>query len=217
MSLTLHYHPLSSFCWKVLIGLYENGTPFEKVVVNLGDEGDRAAFYSLWPIGKFPVIVDAERGEVVPESTPIFDYLDLYYPGPTRFVSADPDLGWRTRLWDRVVDSHIHHQMQAVVANRIRPAESKDPFGVVQARAAMTRAYGVIEDEIAGRRWLSGPDFGLADCAALPALFYADKVNPWGEACPGLTAYLERLKGRASVQRVLAEAEPFFQYFPAEE
>ncbi len=217
MSLTLHYHPLSSFCWKVLIGLYENDTPFEKRAVNLGDEGERAAFYSLWPIGKFPVIVNAERGEIVPESTPILDYLDLYFPGPTRFVSADPDMAWRTRLWDRIVDMHVHLGMQTVVGNRIRPAEAKDPHGVAMARASMTRAYGVIEDGLAGRTWLSGPDFGLADCAALPALYYADKVEPWGEARPGITAYLERLKARPSVKRVLAEAEPFFKYFPAED
>lgn len=217
MSLTLHYHPLSSFCWKVLIGLYENDTPFEKVVVNLGDEADRTAFYALWPIGKFPVIEDAARGEIVPESSPILDYLDRYYPGGTRFTPVDPDQAWRTRLWDRVLDSHVHIPMQTVVGNRIRPPEAKDAYGVANARALMTRAYGVIEDGLDERTWLSGDAFGLADCAALPALYYGNKVQPWGETCPRITAYLERLQGRASVRRVLAEAEPFFQYFPAED
>jgi glutathione S-transferase len=217
MSLTLYYHPLSSFCWKVLVGLYENDTPFERVVVNLGDEGERAAFHALWPIGKFPVIEDKARGEVVPESSPILDYLDRYHPGPTRFTPADPDLAWRTRLWDRILDMHVHLAMQTVVGNRIRPPEAKDPHGVAMARAGMSRAYGVIEDGLAEQTWLSGDDFGLADCAALPALFYADKVNPWGAACPRITAYLERLKARPSVVRVLAEAEPFFQYFPSED
>lgn len=217
MSLTLHYHPLSSFCWKVLIGLYENDTPFEKRIVNLGDEGERAAFYALWPIGKFPVIEDKARGEIAPESSTILEYLDRYYPGPTRFVPADPDLAWRTRLWDRLLDMHVHLGMQAVVGNRIRPAEAKDPHGVAMARASMTRAYGVIEDGLAERTWLSGDAFGLADCAAMPALYYGNKVNPWGEACPRITAYLARLQARPSVARVLAEAEPFFRYFPSED
>ena len=88
MTLTLHYHPLSSFCWKVLIGLYENDTPFAAKVVDLGDEADRAAFYALWPVGKFPVIEDRARGELVPESSAVLDYLDRYYPGPTRFTPA---------------------------------------------------------------------------------------------------------------------------------
>ena len=217
MSLTLHYHPLSSFCWKVLIGLYENDTPFEPVVVNLGDEASRTAFYALWPIGKFPVLEDRARGEIVPESSPILDYLDLYHPGPTRFTPADPEAAWRTRLWDRLIDSYVHLQMQAVVGNRIRPPEAKDPYGVAQARATMDKAYGVIEDGLAERTWLSGDAFGLADCAALPALYYGDKVNPWGEARPRIAAYLERLQTRPSVARVLKEAEPFAHYFPSED
>jgi glutathione S-transferase len=61
--------------------------------------------------------------------------------------------------------------------------------------------------------WATGETFTLADCAALPALFYADyavKLDAW----PALRAYLDRLKARPSVARVLAEAKPYFQYFP---
>ena len=56
MSLTLHFHPLSSFCHKVLIALYENDIPFEPRIVNLGDPTDAAAFKALWPCGQFPVL-----------------------------------------------------------------------------------------------------------------------------------------------------------------
>ncbi len=45
----LHYHPLSSYCWKVLIALYEKGVPFEARMVNLGDAQARAAYKALWP------------------------------------------------------------------------------------------------------------------------------------------------------------------------
>ena len=216
MSLTLHYHPLSSFCWKVLIGLYENGTPFEPLLVNLGEAASRDAFYAVWPIGKFPVIEDRARGEIVPESSPILDYLDLYYPGPTRFTPADPEAAWRTRLWDRLIDSYVHLPMQAVVANRIRPPEAKDPHGVAQARATMAKAYGVIETGLADRTWLSGDSFGLADCAALPALHYGNRVQPFGAGHPRIATYLQRLEARPSVARVLAEAAPFAHYFPSE-
>ena len=37
MSLTLHFHPFSSFCWKALIALYENSTPFTPNLVDLGN------------------------------------------------------------------------------------------------------------------------------------------------------------------------------------
>src|SRR5881409_3434479 len=79
--LTLYFHPLSSFCHKVLIALYENGTPFTPKLVNLQDEGERAAFRALWPIGKFPVLQDSSRGSMVPESSVIIEYLDQHYPG----------------------------------------------------------------------------------------------------------------------------------------
>lgn len=219
MSLTLHAHPLSSFCWKVLIGLYENDIAFENVMVNLGDPSGREAFLKLSPMGKMPALRDEARNETVLETSVILDYLDLRYPGRLRFVPQDPDLAWRTRFWDRFFDHYIHHPMQRIVADRIRPAEAgKDPYGVQESHAQLATACDHLEKQLAdGRSWMCG-DFGLADCAAMPALFYADKVQPpeapFGDRWPLCLAYLERLKSRPSVQRVLAEAEPFFQYFP---
>jgi len=217
MSLTLHYHPLSSFCWKALIGLYENATPFTPLIVDLGDETSRAAFLAVWPIGKFPVLRDDARGQTVPETSVILDYLDAHYPGAVRFTPADPDLAWRTRLWDRFFDLYVMVPVQKVVGDRIRPSDAdRDPLGVAQARAQLAASYDMLETELAGRTWMSGDAFGLADCAAFPALFYADKVQPLGEARPRIGAYLARLKARPSAARVLVEAEPYFKFFPAE-
>jgi glutathione S-transferase len=215
VSLTLHYHPLSSFCWKALIGLYENDTPFTPLVVDLGEEVSRAAFLALWPIGKFPVLRDDARDVTVPETSVILDYLDAHHPGPVRFTPVDPDAAWRTRLWDRFFDLYVMTPVQKIVGDRIRPSDDqRDPFGVEQARGQLATSYGVLEQALAGRTWMSGDGFGLADCAALPALFYADKVQPLGEAYPAVGAYLARLKARPSVARVLAEAEPYFKMFP---
>jgi len=216
MALTLHYHPLSSFCWKALIGLYENDTPFTARLVNLGESASRAAFLEVWALGKFPVLTDAARGQTVPETSVILDYLDLHYPGSVRFTPADRDAAWRTRLWDRFFDLYVQQPMQKIVSDRIRPTDAdRDPLGVAQARAQLQTAYDVLETELSGRTWMPGQTFGLADCAALPGLFYADKVEPWGKDRPLVSAYFERLKTRPSVQRVLAEAEPFFHLFPA--
>jgi glutathione S-transferase len=216
MSLTLHFHPLSSFCHKVLIALYENDTPFRPNVVNLQDEGERAAFRKLWPIGKFPVLQDDARRETVAESSIVIDYLDQHYPGKTRFIPADAEEARATRLSDRVYDLHIHLHMQKIVGDRLRPADRKDPHGVEDARTRMATALGVAEQEMASRTWATGDRFTLADCAAAPALFYADKVAPFAGTYPNLIAYLERLKQRPSYARVLNEAEPYFKYFPKE-
>ena len=211
MTLTLWGHPLSSYTWKVLIPLYENGTPFRSITV---DQTTYADFVQVWPMGKFPVLVDATRGETVPESSAIIDYLDRYHPGAVRFVPTDPDKAWRTRLWDRFLDLHVHDPMQRIVADRNRPAGSKDPFGVEEAHAKLAKSYRVVEAEAAKRPWLSGDDFGLADCAAAPALFYADKVRAFGPEQAATRDYLDRLTARPSFARVLQEAEPYFHMFP---
>jgi glutathione S-transferase len=215
MSLTLHYHPLSSYSWKVLIPLYENGTSFEPALLNLGDPAERAAHLARWPMGKMPVLRDDARGETVPEASVIIDYLDCYYPGPVRFTPADPDQAWRTRLWDRFFDLHVHNAMQRIVGDRLRPAGQQDPFGLAEARAQLTAALAYLDREAASRTWFCGPDFGLADCAAAPALYYANRVQPLGAEHAAVRAYLDRLEARPSFARVLKEAEPYFAMFPA--
>ena len=214
MSLTLHFHPLSSFCWKALIALYENGTPFVPNFVDLGDERERAALMKLWPIGKFPVLRDDARGRTVPESSVIIEYLDRHYPGATQFIPADPDQAWRTRLRDRFFDLYLHLPMQKIMGDRLRPEGKRDPHGVAEARAQLRTSYRMIEAQMAGNSWAMGDAFGLADCAALPPLFYGNMVEPFDEAHKNVTAYFERLKARPSVARVLEEAGPYFNLVP---
>jgi glutathione S-transferase len=212
MRWTLYYHPLSSFCWKVLVALYEADVAFEPRQVNLGDPADRAAFEAVWPLAKFPVLRDHARGKTVPESSVIIDYLARTEPSAVSLVPGDPDLAMKTRLIDRLIDGCIHLPFQQVVAERLRPQGQHDPFGVEQARGQIRSGYNLIAPMITGP-WVMGEAFTMADCAALPALFYADYTVPLAD-WPELGAYLGRLKARPSVARVLAEAEPFFQYFP---
>jgi glutathione S-transferase len=220
MSLTLHYHPLSSFCWKVLIALYENGTPFAANSVDLGDPDERAALLKLWPIGKFPVLRDEARNETVPESTIIIDYLDRHYPGRTSFIPDDAELARQTRLSDRVFDLYVHLPMQKIVGDRLRPAGAKDPHGVEVARAQLRTSYDMIEQQMlhgmAHGPWAMGEAFTLADCSAWPALFYGNIAEPFGNGRKQLTAYFERLQARPSVMRVMEQARPYFHMLPQE-
>jgi len=216
MTLVFHGHPLSSFCWKVLIALYENGTPFEPKLVNPGDPTSRAEFAALWPVAKMPVLEDRARGAMVPETSIIIDYLDAHYPGPVRFVPEDRDRARDVRLLDRIYDLYLQGPMQKIVGDRIRPGGEGDAFGVAEARTLLATALTMVEGAVAGKRWAAGDDFTLADCAAAPALFYADKVMPLAGSWPNALALLQRLKARPSFARVLAEAEPYFQYFPSE-
>ncbi len=215
MSLTLHFHPLSSFCWKALIALYENDTPFVADMVDLGNEAERAALLKLWPVGKFPVLRDDAKDRTIPESSIIIEYLDNHYPGRTRFIAANEKLALQTRLRDRFYDLYVHLPMQKIVGDRLRPEGRKDPHGVEEARARLQSCYGMIDQDVAGKTWAMGETFSIADCAASPALFYASKVMPFGDSHKNLTAYFDRLTARPSFARVIREARAVFCHVPA--
>lgn len=214
MSLTLYLHPLASFCHKVLVALYENGTEFRPVVIDLGDPQSRAILQAEWPLAKFPVLKDAGRGISIPESSIIIEYLHDHHPGPVPLLPKDPDLRLQVRLWDRLFDQQIHQPMQKIVLDRLRPEGQRDPQGLAEARAQIAAAYDLLDRHLAGREWAAGDGFSLADCAAAPALFYAAILQPFAPGQDRLQAYHERLLARPSVARVLAEARPYLHLFP---
>jgi glutathione S-transferase len=214
MSLMLYLHPLSSFCQKVLVALYENDTPFEPQIVKLLDPGESAAFKKIWPIGKFPVLRDEARDRMIPESSIIIEYLQQHYPGKTRFIPADPELARRTRFQDRFFDLHVNMPMQKIVTDRLRPPGKSDSYGVEQAKASLQTALALVERGMAGKKWAMGDDFTLADCAAAPALFFANKVMPLDKSHPQTATYLDRLMQRPSYARAAKEAEPYLNLVP---
>ena len=212
--LTLYLHPLASFCHNVLIGLYENGTPFVPSSVDFSDPGSAAAHIERWPVGKIPVLHDSANNRVVAETSIMIEYLQQHYPGPVQLIPDDAAQQLDVRLWDRFFDLYVSMPMQKIVGDRIRPQGATDPHGVAEAHATLETAYDMIESQLHGRRWIAGGAFSMADCSALPALFFGSIVHPLGDARPQARDYLERLLARPSVQRVLAEAQPYFQYFP---
>jgi glutathione S-transferase len=214
MSLKLYFHPLSSFCQKVLVALYENDTPFEPQIVDLGDETASAEFKRIWPIGKFPVLRDEVKDRTIPESSIIIEYLGQHYPGRTQLIPADMDLARQTRFRDRFYDLYVHEPMQKVVGDRLRPAANKDPYGVEQAKARLHTAYGMIEQDMATKSWAMGDAFSMADCAAAPSLFYANLVMPFGDTHKNVARYFGRLMERPSFARAVKEAQPYFHMFP---
>lgn len=199
MTLVLHEHPFAAYCWKPLIAFYECGVPFERV--NIGDEEDRARLTELWPTGNIPVLVD--DGLVLGEASIIVEHVT------PQLVSS-----LEVRLWDRLTESQVMTPMQRIVADRLRPEDARDPYGVDEARATLDRAYPIFEAQLTGD-WLVGAAFSLADCCAAPALHYANVVHRWEPATyPRLTAYHERLEARPSVKRVIDEARFFREFFP---
>lgn len=213
MKLKLYMHPLSSYCHKALIALYEKEIPFEAVLL---DQSTMADLRKLWPIGKFPVLRDEERDQAIPESTIIIEYLELHYPGKLRLLPVDPERAREVRLQDRFFDLYLHAPMQKWPADRLRPSDQRDPYGVDEARRNYRVALDLLETKMSGKTWVTGEEFSMADCAAAPALYYGARFyGPFRDSHPMAMAYLDRMIARPSYARVLEEAKPYLHLLPA--
>jgi glutathione S-transferase len=210
MALTLHYHPLSSHCWKLLIALDELGAPFEPRVVNLGDAAERAAYAALWPTAKIPLLVDGER--VVPETAIQMEYLNRRMVGD--LLPADFEAQLQVRLWDRLFDSYVMDPMQRYIAQMLRPEAERDAKVQADAVNLLGTAYDMIESRMGDHAWAAAVGFSMADCTAAPSLFYAATIRPFPAGHARLGAYFERLMARPSVAKAIEQARPFFQYYP---
>jgi glutathione S-transferase len=212
MSLALYGHPFSSYTQKVLIALYENATPFEARSLGPDTPQHVAEWHRRWPLRMFPLLVDGERNVV--ETSVIIEYLQLVHPGPVRLLPADPLAAIDVRFLDRFFDLHVMNRVQHAVAGALSGDPVKRQDGVALASEKLALAYAWLEGHLADRTWAAGADFTLADCAAAPALFYADWTHPISEAFPVLRAYRARLLARPSFARAVDEARSFRPLFP---
>jgi glutathione S-transferase len=210
MSLTLYAHPFSSYCQKVLMALYENDTAFEYRM--LGSKETDAELEKLWPVKRFPVLVD--NGRTVMEASIIIEHLQLYHPGPVKLIPDDAKKALDMRMMDRFFDNYIMTPMQKIVFNAIRQEGERDPHGVTQARAMLDTSYRWLDNALEGREWAAGNSFSVADCAAAPSLFYADWAHPIGEEFSRVRAYRQQLLARPSFARAVDEARPYRHFFP---
>ncbi len=212
MSLALYGHPFSSYTQKVLVALYENGTPFE--FRTFGEETPEhvAEWLRRWPLRKFPLLLDGDRDVV--EASIILEYLALAHPGPLRLLPADPHAALEVRFLDRFFDLHVMDPMQLAVSTKLGHVPGKPEEGLSVAKERLERAYAWLEARLAGKTWAAGEDFTMADCAAAPSLFYADWTHRISEDFPLLRAYRARLLARPSFARAVDEARPYRKNFP---
>lgn len=131
-------------------------------------------------MGKIPVLHDSIGNRVVAETSIIIEYLQQRYAAPVQLMPSEAEQQLDVRLWDRFFDLYVSVRMQKIVGDRIRPEHAADPHGVAEAHATLT-ACDMIEGELEGRSWITGERFTMADCSALPALFFGFIVHPVGE------------------------------------
>ncbi|MBC7857882.1 MAG: glutathione S-transferase family protein [Burkholderiaceae bacterium] len=212
MSLALYGHPFSSYTQKVLIALYENGTPFEFRCLGPDTPQHAEEWLRRWPLRKFPLLLDNKRSIV--ETSIIIEYLQLAHPGPVRLLPNDPMAALDVRFLDRFFDLHVMSPVQHAVNGALTGDPAKRHDALLHAQEKLDLAYAWLETQLVGRTWAAGADFTLADCAAAPSLFYADWTHPISEAYPVLRAFRARLLARPSFARAVEEARPYRRLFP---
>jgi glutathione S-transferase len=211
MSLKLYVHPFSSYSQKALIAFYEKNVPFDLELLSSTNPKAGEELKALWPLERFPIL--RADGKTLLETTIIIEWLDQRFPYALRLIPADPDQALDVRMYDRIFDNYVMTPMQAIVFDRIRPEDARDAYGVAQHRAILDKAYAWLDARMAAREWAAANAFTLADCAAAPALFYANWVHPFDDH-KHLVAYYERLKARPSVTRAIEGGRPYRHFFP---
>lgn len=212
MTPALYGHPFASFVWKPLIALYERDVPFDFRMVDPDHSENSARMTALSPTGQFPALVDGDTE--VTQSNAIIEYLDLFHGDALPMVPEDARNALEARMIADVFDDYVHAQTQRIVGDALRNEDERDSRGVADAHALMERCYDWMEPRLQGKEWAACGRFTIADCAAVPALFYGDWVHPIPGRCTALAAYRARLLSRPSVARVVDEARPYRPFFP---
>jgi len=212
MTLVLYGHPFASFVWKPLIALYERNVPFTFKMIDPDHPENQARIAALSPTGQFPALVDADRE--ITQSNAVIEYLDLFHGNEAPMVPQDPREALEARMMADVFDDYVEAPMQRIAGNALRAENERDPRGVADAHAMLDRSYAWLEVRLQAKEWAACGRFTIADCAAAPALFYADWVHPIDGRHATLVAYRARLLARPSVARVVDEARPYRHFFP---
>ena len=204
-------HPFSSYTQKVLIALWADETPFDYRAIDPDHPENFEELERHSPFGRFPLLIDGDQA--IFESTTIIEYLHACHRGATDWI-PEGEAGRRARFFDRFFDLYIMTNMQKAGLDILRPEESRDPYGVVQARAELRTAYDWLDANLGHGPWAVGDRFTMADCATAPSLFYADWLGEIGPGRPRLAAYRARLLAHPVVARAVDEGRPYRAFFP---
>ena len=203
----LYYHPISSYSQKVMVALYEKGLDFEPVVVALMNPEARRQYRDVYPLGKVPALA-LDDGHLIPESSIIIEYLDTL--GEPKLIYGDAEQRRKIRFKDRMYDLHLNESVSTLIFQDMKPEGERDQERIDTATFRIETMYGFMEDEFAKQPFSNGETFSMADCAAVPPLFYAQLKAPFNDY-RNISGYWDRLASRPSIRRVLEEAEPHVQ------
>lgn len=203
----LYYNPISTYSQKVLLAFYEKGLEFEPNIVNLMDPEATEEYRKVYPLGKVPCLV-LDDDHIIPESSIIIEYIDGM--AEPRLIDGDSDQTRKIRFKDRMFDLYLNETVVTLLFQSMKPEDQKDQERIDTAKFRIDTMYSFMEQEFSQQPYTNGEKFTMSDCAAAPALFYAELLTPFAEY-KNISAYWERLKERASVQKTHEDARPIVE------
>jgi glutathione S-transferase len=223
------YHSVNSVCaQKVRVALAEKGLEYESHLMTLrGDQFD-PGYMKLNPNGVVPTLV--HDGRAVIESSVILYYLDEVFPGPP-LMPREPLQRAKVRIVNKLIDEYVHNSctiltfatafrpwFAGLTGEQIEQRLARSPLrkrteykrdvalhGLDSkfAREALEHHQKLLQliDE-AGGGWLAGPDFSLADIAAVPYMLRLEllRMDRLWDARSGVAAWYKRVLARPSVK-----------------
>jgi glutathione S-transferase len=197
--LKLYDYPDCPFCQKVRVVLAEKDLEYDKVLVDLRKQEQKAPeFLRLNPYGKVPVLVDED--EVVYDSTIINEYLEEEYPLP-RLMPEDSQGRARVRLLEDYCDNSFIPPTTMLLSQLRKPEGERDAQRVEQAREELRRCLYFLRDHLDGNEYLVGAEFTLADAAFAPRMMVIGRLGfEFEPALAPVQGWLDRIRSRPSVR-----------------
>ncbi len=205
-----YYNPLSTYCQKVLIAFHETGIEFEPEILNLMDEQVRADYRKIYPIGKIPLLI-LDDGHPIPESSIIIEYLNSISE-KVKLIPDNPTEARKTRFLDRMYDFYLNNPIGTKFFELRKPEEEQSQKVLDDCNEKINIMFNNMENNFSDKTWNRGDTFTMADCACIPALFYAQQVAPFSDRA-NIQAFWDRACQRESVQKVHQEVKPYLEAF----
>jgi glutathione S-transferase len=194
----LYYSP--AYCsLAVHIALREAGVAADYVKVDTvaARTEDGADFRAINPRGYVPVL-ELDDGSRHTEVAALLQYVADLAPASGLLPPAGSRERFLVQQWLTFVSSELHKSFSPWLFHK----ETADSTRKAVKEKLATR-FADVEAQLAGREWLAGASFTVADAYAFTILSWAPMVGMSLAAFPNLTAWMARVRARPQVQAAL--------------
>ena len=164
--LTLYAFPPVPSPQKARVAMAEKGISWDRVIIDLKAGEQRSPRYlQINPHGYVPTLV--VDGTPIYESTAIIEYLEETHPQPA-LLPQDAVSRARARMIEESIDGNFATALKTYGRNlKAQPPTEPDPRVMEECKRSIAWHNQWLDDVLAGRPFLAGDEFSVADIAAI--------------------------------------------------